>query len=158
MAWRGSCSEARHLFKPSDGELSELRTGLATLQDRSEDPAKEEVPGTPLVTKAKSQKVTEDREGAEMLSTLGKEMVARGTKTRWQTPGTAGPGAELSVLRDSGGLPVPKHHGRAHLPRAGERGGTKGQGVTEGRSPHISASLSSQQFTLNLNSKPGGCL
>ena len=34
-----------------------------------------------------------------MLSTLGKEMVASGTKTRWQTPWTAGPGAELSFLR-----------------------------------------------------------
>ena len=46
---------------------------------------------------------------------VGKEMVARGTKTRWQTPWIAGPGAELSLLRDSGGLPVPKHCLRAHL-------------------------------------------
>lgn len=59
-----------------------------------------------------------------MLSTLGKEMAASGTRRK--TPWTAGPGAELSFLRDSGGLPVPKHHGRAHLPRAGERQGTEG--------------------------------
>lgn len=29
LAWRGSCSEARHLFKPSDADLSELKMGLA---------------------------------------------------------------------------------------------------------------------------------
>ena len=63
---------------------------------------------------------------------VGKEMVARGTKTRWQTPWIAGPGAELSLLRDSGGLPVPKHCLRAHLPCAGERGGTEGRGGGRG--------------------------
>ena len=46
-------------------------------------------------------------------------------------------GGRAELPEDSGGLPVPKDLGRAHLPPAGERRGTEGQEVGEGWSLHI---------------------